>query len=186
MGVDDSIRQVDEDAPVFLEGPVEVSVITEPGRQLPFSQIMPSDDDRSEVLRALRFGWYVAEVRGRNRPAGPQPAAGKLPDRQNHALPLRIERTPAELRIEAQVVLERLAADLGVDTILVKNEQQSLTAIIDRRARALAAATPGSAVAARAWRDVAASIYILDAHTQDSLTARSELQAAAYQLGRGL
>jgi hypothetical protein len=99
---------------------------------------------------------------------------------------LRIERTRAELRIEAQVVLERLAADLGVDTIVVKNQQQSLTAIIDRRARALAAATPGSPDAARAWGDVAASIYILDAHTQDSLTARFELQAAAYQLGRGL
>jgi hypothetical protein len=186
MGVDDSIREVDQGASTFLDGPVEVSVITEPSGQLPFSQIMSRGDNRCEVLRALRFGWYVAEVRGRNRPAGPQPAAGKLPNRQNHALPLRIERTPAELRIEAQVVLERLAADLGVDTIVVKNQQQSLTAIIDRRARALAAATPGSPDAARAWGDVAASIYILDAHTQDSLTARFELQAAAYQLGRGL
>ena len=34
-------------------------------------------------------------------------------------LPLHMERTPEELRIEAQVVLHMLARDLGVDTTTV-------------------------------------------------------------------
>jgi hypothetical protein len=185
MGVNGNIRKNEEDAATLLDEPTAVSVITEPSRQLAFGQIMPSGENRSDVICALRFGWYLAEVRGRNRPGGPQPAVGKLPDRHSHALPLRIERTPAELRIEAQVVLERLAADLGIDAIVVHNQQQNRTAIINRQGHALAAAADAPQ-AARAWGDLATSIYRLDAHAQDSLTARSELQAAAYQLGRGL
>jgi hypothetical protein len=33
---------------------------------------MPTPDDALEVICALRLGWYIAEVRGRNWPAGPQ------------------------------------------------------------------------------------------------------------------
>jgi hypothetical protein len=154
--------------------------------QITPAQAMLMPDDRLEILRALRFGWYVAEFRGRNWPGGPQPAGVELPDRPNNALPMRIERTRAEVRFETQVVLERLAADLGLDTIVVNGQQQSLTAAIDQQARALASEVPGSVGAAQSWGDLAATIYRLDAHTQDSLTARSELQSAAYQLGRGL
>jgi hypothetical protein len=38
-----------------------------------------------------------------------------MPDHLDHALPLRIERGPAELRIEIQSVVAELATDLGVD-----------------------------------------------------------------------
>ena len=63
---------------------------------------MAAPEDSADVLNALRLGWYLAEVRGRNRPGGPGPPTESLPDREGHVLPLRIERTPQELRIEAQ------------------------------------------------------------------------------------
>jgi hypothetical protein len=98
-----------------------------------------------------------------------------------------MERTATELRIEAQVVLQRLAADLDIDTVAVSDDElQSQTAVIDHQARALAAEKPDTPAAATAWAALAASIYQLDAHTQDILAGRSEIQAAAYQLGRGL
>jgi hypothetical protein len=147
---------------------------------------MSEPEDSPQVVSALRLGWYVAEVRGRNRPDGPRPPAGLLPDRRDHVLPLRVERTPAELRIEAQVVLSTLAGDLGVDEVTVDDQQQSQTALIDERARALAAAPPDTAAAAGAWQALAESIFDLDAHAQDALAAQSEMQAAAYQFGRGL
>lgn len=147
---------------------------------------MPAPDDSALVSSALRFGWYVAEVRGRNWPEGPVPHADQLPDRADHVLPLHTERTTAELRIEAQAVLHQLAVDLDVDTVPGASPPQSLTDLIDQQARALAAAPKGSADAATAWNTVAASIYTLDARVQDTLSARSEMRAAAYQLGRGL
>jgi hypothetical protein len=147
---------------------------------------MSVPDDALEVVNALRLGWYMAEVRGRNRPAGPQPPGDELPSRKDHVLPLRIERTATELRIEAQTVLHKLCDDLGVDTVTVNDLKQSRTAVIDQQAQALAVAAPQSTAAVTAWNDLAASIYELDAHAQDSLTAQSDMRAAAYQLGRGL
>jgi hypothetical protein len=132
----------------------------------------------------MRLGWYVAEVRGRNRPGGPKPPAETLPDRQGHVLPLRIERTPDELRIEAQVVLRQLAHDLHVDTVTVGDQPCSRTDTIDQQAKGLAGAAP--ATAAGPWKALALSIYQLDAHAQDTLAAQSGTKSAAYQLGRGL
>jgi hypothetical protein len=65
--------------------------------------------DTKKVLSALRLGWYLAEVRGRNWPGGPPGASARMPDRADHALPLRAERSKTELRIEAQAVVARLA-----------------------------------------------------------------------------
>ncbi len=39
---------------------------------------MAAPEDSAEVLSALRLGWYMAEVRGRNRPGGPVPPAESL------------------------------------------------------------------------------------------------------------
>jgi hypothetical protein len=147
---------------------------------------MPAPADAPEVLCALRLGWYIAEVRGRNRPAGPQPYGDELPARDDHDLPLRIERTAAELRAEAQTIMQKLADDLHVDTVIVNNKEQSRTAVIDQQVRALTAAAPDSAAAVKAWHALAASIHELDAHAQDTLAAQSDMQATAYQLGRGL
>jgi hypothetical protein len=145
---------------------------------------MSAPGDSANVLNALRLGWYVAEVRGRNRPDGPRPAPHSLPDRKDHVLPLRIERTDPEQRIEAQAVLCKLSHDLGVDMVTVKGQQQNQATVIDQQARALAEAAPEAA--AQAWDVLASSIYDLDAHTQDSLAAQSDMRSAAYQLGRGL
>jgi hypothetical protein len=101
-------------------------------------------------------------------------------------LPLRIERTAPELRTEAQVILRKLSGDLGVDAVTDHDPAQSRTAVIGQQADALAAAEPQSAAAAAAWQALTASLYQLDAHAQDTLTAESDLRAAAYQLGRGL
>ena len=104
---------------------------------------MSGPGDAVEVINALRLGWYVAEVRGRSRPGGLRPAADALPSRSHHVLPLRVERTAAELRIEAQAILHKLAGDLGVDTVTAG--EQSQTAIIGQQADALAAAAPQAA-----------------------------------------
>jgi hypothetical protein len=89
-------------------------------------------EDAEDVLCALRLGWFLAEVRGRNRPGG-QLGAG-LPQNDDHALPLRIERSPTELRIEAQKVVAQLAAHLNVDT---DSHGAGFGAAIDAKARLL-------------------------------------------------
>ncbi|HTX29468.1 MAG TPA: hypothetical protein VME19_20875 [Streptosporangiaceae bacterium] len=72
-------------------------------------------DDARHVMSALRLGLYLAEVRGRNRPDGPPGSGARMPKHNDHALPLRIERSPTELRIEAQSVTAALARELRVD-----------------------------------------------------------------------
>ena len=147
---------------------------------------MPAPADALEVIRALRLGWYVAEVRGRNLPAGPKPPGNELPSGGDHALPLRIERTPAARRAEAQAVLAKLSRELQVDTATVDDQEQSRTAVIGQQADVLAAAEPGTMAAAAAWDALSASIHELDSRAQDTLAAQSDMRAAAYQLGRGL
>jgi hypothetical protein len=72
-------------------------------------------DDAHDVLAALRLGWSVAEMRGRNRPDGPSGEVTGMPDHVDHPLPLRIERGRTELRIEIQSVVAELARQLRVD-----------------------------------------------------------------------
>ena len=98
---------------------------------------MAVPEDSGRVLTAIRLGWYLAEVRGRNRPdAPPGPKAG-LPGPPSHALPLRIEQSTTELRIEAQAVVIALADELRVDR---GNDQPSYSHAIDRQAGMLARA----------------------------------------------
>ncbi len=87
------------------------------------------------VQNALHLGWCVAETRGRNRPDGPPGDTGLMPSNDDYALPLRIERTPTELRIEAQWVIAEVARELHVDH---SAEFPSFGAEIDRRANLLA------------------------------------------------
>jgi hypothetical protein len=90
--------------------------------------------DAKEVLCALRLGWYLAEVRGRNKPGGPLGAMASMHDHTDHALPLRIERSGTELRIEAQKVVAQLAEDLCVDA---SGDVPSFGAAIDDKAKLL-------------------------------------------------
>jgi hypothetical protein len=142
----------------------------------------PADAD--QVLSAVRLGWCLAEVRGRNRPGGPIPSDGALPTRAGHVLPLRVERTPTELRIETQAVVAALAAKLSVDTV---SDGTGYSAKINDLAAELHREEEGDpGQRARTWSRLAETIYEFDAHTQDCLTSKSDTQACGYQLGRGL
>jgi hypothetical protein len=146
---------------------------------------MAVPQDAPAVVSALRLGWCMAEVRGRNRPHAPPGAGAELPSRRGHALPLQTERTPAELRIQAQALLIVLAAKLRVDGDGIT--QPSYARTLDSDAQSLAEAPKGrdSAVTTR-WNALAELIYKFDAHIQDTLAARSDSQACGYQLGRAM
>jgi hypothetical protein len=98
-------------------------------------------------MTAIRLGWYIAEVRGRNRPDAPPGAKAGLPGPPSQALPLRIEQTPTELRIQAQAELAAMAARLGVDGDV---GQVSYSTVIDNQAKRLADARAAVATAAAA------------------------------------
>jgi hypothetical protein len=127
--------------------------------------------DAPQVMSALRLGWNLAEVRGRNRPGGPPGSSDRMPDHIDHALPLRNERTPTELRIEAQSVIAALATALKVDAA---GHVASFGAAIDDQAKLLAhiraptaarALGQGIAVLAKAparqARPVAREVFVL-------------------------
>jgi hypothetical protein len=95
---------------------------------------MPRPEDAHEVLCALRLGWGLAELRGRNRPGAPRGDIALMPDHVDHALPLRIERGHAELRIEAQSVVAALAKELRVDHT---EDQASFGTALDGKAKIL-------------------------------------------------
>lgn len=91
-------------------------------------------DDAKEVLSALRLGWSVAEMRGRNNPGGPSGDISGMPDHIDHPLPLRIERGKTELRIEVQSVVAELAQELRIDD---SAGHTSLTAALGDKAKLL-------------------------------------------------
>jgi hypothetical protein len=105
----------------------------------------PVLDDAAPVLSAVRLGWAMAETRGRNRPGGPHGVGSTLPADNNHALPLDIERTPTELRIEAQALVAALAAELKVDQ---RAGGASFGAALDDKAKLLDRARADSAARA--------------------------------------
>ena len=92
-------------------------------------------DDADDVLSALRLGWSVAEMRGRNRPDGPSGEVTGMPDHVDHPLPLRIERGKTELRIEIQSVVAELARRLCVDDA---PDGTSYIAALDEKTKLLA------------------------------------------------
>jgi hypothetical protein len=95
----------------------------------------PVLDDADDVLAAIRLGWAMAETRGRNRPNAPPGENARLPaEGDDRALPLRVERTSTELRIEAQVLVLGLAKQLHVDTA---TDGTSFGAALDEKARLL-------------------------------------------------
>lgn len=141
--------------------------------------------DAATVVAMLRLGWCVAEVRGRNRPDAP-PGAGVKPPRTGHALPLQIERTPAEQRIEAQTLLIVLSAQLQLDGDGKTHASYARTLDSDAHLLATARATGDATDAGQRWDALAELIYKFDAHIQDTLAARSDTQLSGYQLGRAL
>jgi hypothetical protein len=141
--------------------------------------------DAATVVATLRLGWSMAEVRGRNRPDAP-PGAGAQPPRGGHALPLQIERTPAEQRIEAQALLIVLTARLELDGDGKTHASYARTLDSDAHLLATARANNDATAAAQRWDALAELIYKFDAHIQDTLGARSDTQLCGYQLGRAM
>ncbi len=141
--------------------------------------------DAATVVAMLRLGWCVAEVRGRNRPDAPA-GAGAEPPRTGHALPLQIERTPAELRIEAQALLIVLSAEYKLDGDGKTHASYARTVDSDAHLLATARANGDATAAAQRWDALAELIYKFDAHIQDTLGAKSDTQLSGYQLGRAM
>jgi hypothetical protein len=141
--------------------------------------------DAATVVAMLRLGWSVAEVRGRNRPDPPAGAAVE-PPRTGHALPLQIERTPAELRIEAQALLIVLSAEYKLDGDGKTHASYARTVDSDAHLLATARANGDATAAAQRWDALAELIYKFDAHIQDTLGAKSDTQLSGYQLGRAM
>jgi hypothetical protein len=90
--------------------------------------------DDSEVLSALRLGWSIVEARGRDRAGGLHGAGAEMPDHTDHALPLRIERSRTELRIQAQASIASLAKELTADT---GRDGSSYSTILNSKAKLL-------------------------------------------------
>ena len=128
-------------------------------------------DDARQVLAALRLGWSVAEMRGRNRPDGPSGEVIGMPDNVDHPLPLRIERGRTELRIEIQSVVAELAHQLQVDQA---PDGTSFSKALSDQAKLLAhARAPKATDAPRQARDI---LQQLDA-TDTTESARQVLAA---------
>lgn len=144
--------------------------------------------DSAVVHKAFRLGWYVAEVRGRNRPGGPQPEQSQAPQPSGvDADPLLLGcQLPADrLRIEAQDVLDSLANDLDVNEF--QEDRTFGHQIADDAHQLVGGITSGDEAAITGhWQALATVLWQFDLHVQDTLTAESEIQAMAYQLGRGL
>jgi hypothetical protein len=156
---------------------------------------MPVPDDAAAHVDATRLGWYIAEVRGRNRPNGPgegiagqrhsHPALSVAGQSPEPALLLRAERSAPELRVAAQKVLIALAGKLDID--VNPQDGSSYSNQVAQQADELATLRDkGSDAAQKAWYALAQLIFKFDVHIQDGLTVRSETQASGYQLGRAI
>lgn len=141
------------------------------------AQVGPAAMDPS-VLRALRLGWSVAELRGRYREQlehDPNSEASKF-DRTGNSLPLQEERNAIELAIEVEKGVVALAAELKLE---IDAEALRTSTTAAQRAK-------GSGEWDAAWSGLAESLYKVDAAFQDGLYAGGLAGSAAYQLGRAL
>lgn len=128
------------------------------------------------MTAAFRFGWAIAELRGRYRPNvshdDEHTGAPEL-KRSEHDLPLSPERSPSDQRGEVILVVEGLSRQLG----LAFPEAQGLDAIMPQLD-----AKPEDT---DAWNALTEVFYSWDKKIQDALVLMP-LLSAGYQLGRGL
>lgn len=134
---------------------------------------------------ALRLGWAMAEVRGRNWPYGPRPVATGLPEFPgDEVLPLRSQRDGRAARQASAATLVSLAAKLGIRDV---DDADLLSVIPAFTAQGEAALEddlghdPGPQ-----WQRAAGFFRDWDGRIQDELAERGEPLANAYLLGRGL
>ncbi|MCU1658152.1 MAG: hypothetical protein JWO57_2808 [Pseudonocardiales bacterium] len=158
-------------------------------------------EQRERVAVAVRLGWYLAEVRGRNWWRAHRPTTEGLPADPDHPLPLRPQRTFAESRRQAFDALVCLSEQLDVTAPPAIDDPATGAPFAPRLAVLMAGLDadggarlnppqPGDGVdpaeRERAWREVAELIYDWDAAIQDRLTARDDMLACGYLLGRGM
>jgi len=136
----------------------------------------PADSDR--VLLALRFGWALAEVRGRLR----NPHWDQSPSRP--ALPLSDERSWPEQTIETEKIANALADKLGLDVRHNDDGAKPSFQLIEFSEALRESA--GSEREKAKWDEFSLFLWGWDARNQDTLAAESFAIASAYQLGRGL
>ena len=131
----------------------------------------------ADVRAALRLGWSVSEVRGRNWPKGPRPEFTPLPAVPGaEVLPLRSQRDLEASRKESAESLAKLVRSFD----LPDADQHEVGL---RSAIAPFDGGPGSTPS---WSATASFFSTLDSDIQDHLARRSEKLANAYLLGRGL
>jgi hypothetical protein len=157
---------------------------------------MAVPEDAATVFTAMRLGWSLSEVRGRNRP-GWNPdkvpaaaAAAAAPDWGLDWLPLQNDLTEDQTREEAQALLAKLAGDLNVNDDA--DPAGSYSSRLETQAAALATALnppagdPDQATVNAAWVVLAGLIHEFDGYVQKTLATESETLICGYQLGRAL
>jgi hypothetical protein len=130
----------------------------------------------AEVTLAVRFGWTLAESRGRMMSDGPRPRSVRLPAEPTDWLPLRSQRLPAAACVEA---IDSLRA-------LVQRVVPPSAESFDAELTELLAASPAAADGSRPSAAVARFFGKWDTLIQNELARRDDLIANAYLLGRGL
>ncbi len=159
-------------------------------------------DDVATVRAAFRLGWAIAELRGRYRLGrgniGLQPGHG----RTDFALPLAPERSEVEQKHETEAVIAQLVSDQTLKVVSKAHEvwtntpgtdddTTSASAVallgekIDKQLKSSRRRPPPRPTEVAAWTPFAHFMYKWDEWLQDRLVGRP-MQAAAYQLGRGL
>ena len=138
------------------------------------------------VATALRLGWAVAEVRGRNWPDGPRPTATSLPRIPGDVLPLRSQRTGSASRRESVKTLVSLVRQIGL--VDADEFEAELATVLPPFASESGASVAEDAKldAETDWRRIAELFLDWDGRIQDELTQRGEHVANAYLLGRGV
>lgn len=139
-----------------------------------------------DVATALRLGWAVAEVRGRNWPHGPRPSAIPLPPAPGDVLPLRSQRTGSASRRESVSALISLTRQLELEGAQEFEAELSEVLPPFTPAGEASLVDDGEHEADRTWAPVAECFLTWDGRIQDQLAQRSEHLANAYLLGRGV
>ena len=128
------------------------------------------------VTLAVRFGWTLAETRGRLWSEGPRPAVDQLPAEPTGWLRLRSQRPPEAACAAAVESLKALAHSVMLPS--ADEFDADLTALLAGSDRAPDGSLP---------RDEAGPFFAAwDDRIQSELARRDDLIANAYLLGRGL
>jgi hypothetical protein len=137
--------------------------------------------DLPAVRYSFRFGWAVAELRGRYHPDHfdrRDPGGEHVFKRGTFQLPLAAERSPAEVRKELIETVEALSKQLELDKVV--KVQQSWEALKKQLEESEAAKGRKTI-----WEAATKGFFQWDAHIQDALVLEAP-RTAGYQLGRGL